>query len=230
MEGYVGVDPVRSEIVLAFRGTNSLRNVLADLDFSTDSCAEDSTLPVSADADCQIHSGFLRAWSQVQDTAYAAIASVQATYPNYTLVVTGHSLGAAVGTIAAAHLREDGFPCDLYTYGSPRVGNQGFVDFVAAQEGNEFRVTHFDDPVPQVPPSLDLLGGYRHLSPEYWLEIEGGGNFSAEAVTLADFKVCVGSDNEDCNASTGTSAFDVAAHRWYFRNISACGSGFGLKL
>lgn len=223
----MGIDPVRSEIVLAFRGTDSVRNLVVDLDFGTDDC---QGLPVSSDADCKVHSGFSGAWNQVQESVYSAIASVQVLHPSYSLVVTGHSLGAAVGTIAAAHLREDGFPCDLYTYGSPRVGNQFFVDFVAAQPGDEYRITHYDDPVPQVPPSLDLLGGYRHLSPEYWLTIEGdvgGDNVSTAAVTTADLQVCLGTNNESCNAGTGIGELDVAAHRWYFRNISLCGDAFG---
>lgn len=214
MQGLVGVDPVRSEVVVSFRGSHSIRNFLTDLDFGTESCGD---LPVAAGSDCKVHSGFNAAWNQVRDSVYSSLAASRKAFPNHTVVVTGHSLGAAVGTIAAAHLRSNGAPCSLYTFGSPRVGNQGFVDFVAGQQGEQFRVTHFDDPVPRVPPTLSLIGGYRHLSPEYWLNVD---NTSPSAVNVSSFQVCVGTENGACNAAT--DGLDIAAHRLYFRNISSC--------
>lgn len=217
MEGYVGADPVRSEIVVAFRGTKSVRNWVADLDFGTDDCDD---LPVPEGSDCKVHSGFNEAWNQVKNSTLALVDAARQAYPNYTVVATGHSLGGAVATIAAAHLRAAGTPSALYTFGSPRVGNQGFVDFVAAQPGPQFRVTHANDPVPRVPPSWSLLGGYRHLSPEYWLTIEDWTNLLPSAVDVANFQVCVGTDNGACNG--GTDGLNFGAHSWYMRDISAC--------
>lgn len=217
MEGFVGVDPVRSEVVVSFRGTHSAGNWLANLDFGVEACDD---LPVAADSDCKVHSGFNTAWAAVKGSMYSFLADSQLAYPNYTVVVTGHSLGAAVGTIAAAHLRAGGVPCALYTFGSPRVGNQGFVDLVQGQEGTNYRVTHLDDPVPRVPPSWDVMGAYRHLSPEYWLTVGNETVVSPSAVTVSNFKVCEGANNDACNA--GTDGMDIDAHRWYFRNISSC--------
>lgn len=224
MEGFVGVDPSRSQVVLSFRGTQSIRNWITNLDIRTDSCDD---LPVSSDSDCEIHSGFNEAWNQVKDSVYTFIANASSTYPNHTLAVTGHSLGGAVATIAAANLRAQGYPCDLYTFGSPRVGNEDFVNFVDSQEGNEFRVTHFDDPVPRLPPSSALLGSYRHTSPEFWLTTEDGTNVTASAINVSNFEVCEGIDNDDCVGSQ--DGLNIDAHRLYFRNISACGPE-GLQL
>lgn len=223
MEGFVGADPVRSEIVVAFRGTKSVRNWVADLDFSTDSCED---LPVPDDSDCKVHSGFNAAWNEIKDSLYSFVDTAKQTYPNYTVVVTGHSLGGAVATIATAHLRATGTPCSLYTFGSPRVGNQDFVDFVAGQEGAQFRVTHASDPVPRVPPTWSLLGKYRHLSPEYWLTVDDWENLLPSAVNVANFQVCVGTENGACNA--GTDGLDFSAHSWYLRTISACSPGLTL--
>ncbi|KAK7721860.1 hypothetical protein SLS63_009385 [Diaporthe eres] len=228
LEGFIGRDPVRSEIVLAFRGSESIRNWIADLTLSKTSCS-DTGLPVS---NCEIHSGFNDAWEDISDDIYESIWSAFQTYPNHTLVVTGHSLGAAVGTIAAVHLREAGYPCDLYTFGSPRVGNEGFVQFIASQDGREYRVTHSDDPVPRSPPIDEPFGGlfgsfgggYRHTSPEYWLTVEDGRYVPASSVTSENMVLCEGIDNEECNGGTG--GFDISAHRYYFRNISACAPGF----
>lgn len=217
MEGFVGVDPKRSETVVSFRGSQTIRNFIADLDFTTTSC-EGLTLP--SDSDCKVHSGFNDAWNEVKDSVYSFIANASETYPNHTLILTGHSLGAAVATIATSQLRVDGYSCDLYTFGSPRVGNEDFVNFVDSQAGNEFRVTHFDDPVPRLPPSSSLLGSYRHTSTEYWLT-PNGTNVSTSAITASNFELCTGIDNDACNA--GTDGTDISAHRFYLRNISSCG-------
>lgn len=224
MEGFVGVDPSKSQVVLSFRGSQSIRNWIADLDLSMDDCDD---LPVADDSDCEIHSGFNDAWNNVKDWVYTFVANASSTYPNHTLIVTGHSLGGAVGTIAAANLRAQGYPCDLYTFGSPRVGNEDFVNFVDSQEGNEFRVTHADDPVPRLPPSSFLLGSYRHTTPEFWLTVPNPTNISASAIGVTNFEVCEGIDNDACNG--GTDGLNVDAHGFYFRNISACGEG-GVQL
>jgi len=137
------------------------------------------------------------------------------------VVATGHSLGGAVATLAAAYLRAAGNAVDLYTYGSPRVGNDAFANFVSAQAGLEIRVTHLDDPVPRLPP---LLFSYRHTSPEYWL-YDGGATTTNYGVS--DVKVCTGSANTACNAGTG--GLDIDAHLYYLGPISGCSQGFDFK-
>lgn len=100
LEGYVSVDNTRDEIVLAFRGSSSTRNWIADFIFIQ--------VPYSECDDCWVHDGFLQSWNEVKATALELIETAYETYPNYSLVVTGHSLGAAVGTLAALELRADG--------------------------------------------------------------------------------------------------------------------------
>jgi hypothetical protein len=105
---------------------------------------------------------------------------------------------------------------DLYTYGSPRVGNLAFVTFVTNQAGAEYRVTHADDPVPRVPP---IVFSYRHTSPEYWIDPED----TERTVTASSVVVCQGYSNFNCNA--GTSGLDIGAHQWYFEQTGACPTG-----
>lgn len=70
------------------------------------------------------------------------------------LIVTGHSLGAAMATLAASVLR----PGWLVTLGSPRVGDAHFVPTVRA--GNMRRIVDCCDIVTRLPPPI---GGYTHL-------------------------------------------------------------------
>jgi len=143
-----------------------------------------------------------------------AVKAAVRAYPSYQVVTVGHSLGGAVATIAAAHLRLAGIPTNIFSFGSPRVGNKAFVDFMDAQVGTNYRVTHYNDPIPRFP---GKLFGYRHTSPEIWLST---GGTKQTSYNLAQIKVCVGSDNTSCN--DGTNSLDVTAHRYYFQHISAC--------
>lgn len=85
---------------------------------------------------------------------------------------------------------------------------------MTSQAGGTYRVTHFDDPVPRLPP---ILLGYRHTSPEYWLS---DGTSTTTDYTINDVEVCPGDANINCNA--GESGFDTTAHKYYFEAISAC--------
>lgn len=83
---------------------------------------------------------------------------------------TGHSLGGAMATICAGRcfLSEiDSLPYALYTYGSPRVGDKRFVNFV---ELNHTRWVNNNDIVTRVPPAWM---GYRHSGREMYLDRNG---------------------------------------------------------
>ncbi|KAF8851752.1 alpha/beta-hydrolase [Acephala macrosclerotiorum] len=84
--------------------------------------------------------------------------------PTYSLIITHHSIGAAIATLAA-ELRNMNYIIDTYTFGSPRVGNTAFANFVTNQSlslGNNYGMTHLNDPVPQLPTTWI---GYQHTSP-----------------------------------------------------------------
>lgn len=208
--GFIGIDPVDQLIVVSFRGSISVRNWIADFLFAQ--------VPCDLADDCQVHAGFLASWAEVSSAVLAGVRAAAAAHPSYRVAVTGHSLGGAVGTLAAAYLRRAGHAADLYTYGSPRVGNAALAAMVTTGGGGkEYRVTHTDDPVPRLPP---IVLGYRHTSPEYWLDAGGASN---PAVTPADVRYCAGYCNVGCNG--GTLGLDVAAHLWYFQSMTGCASG-----
>ena len=163
---------------------------------------------------CKAHQGFLYAWGDVKSNTMAAVKSAKAAYPSYSIILTGHSLGGAVATIAAAYLRKAGYACDIYSYGSPRVGNEAFVNFVDTQAGAHYRVTHTDDPIPRFP---GRILGFYHTRPEFWLST---GSATTTSYALSDIRVCTGTTNNDCNA--GTSSIGLTSHSYYFQDVSVC--------
>jgi len=107
----------------------------------------------------------------------------------------------------------------LYTYGSPRVLNKKLADWMAVQSseyfGLNYRLTHLNDPIPQVPPTWF---GYQHLGPEYYIDT---GN--AEPVAASNISVLAGGENPEGNAQW--FLMDTEAHIWYLSRISACYDG-----
>lgn len=202
--GFVAVDPVDKLIVLSFRGSSSTENWIADFLFAQ--------VPCDLGNGCLAHVGFYGSWAEVASRAIAAVKKAKADNPSYKVVVTGHSLGGAVGTLAVAYVRRAGIAADLYTYGGPRVGNNAFVKYVTEQPGLEVRLTHAADPVPRLPP---MIANYRHTSPEYWFD-EG----DDDIVSLNEVKVCTGYASLKCNA--GTLGLETADHGWYFQSLGGC--------
>ncbi|KOS16976.1 Mono- and diacylglycerol lipase [Escovopsis weberi] len=204
--GYVSIDDSRQEIVLSVRGSNNVRNFIDDVVFLQ--------VPCSLVSGCLLHVGFLQAWNEIEKAATLALATTLQSRPTYRIVATGHSLGAAVATVAAAYLRQGGMPMDIYTYGSPRVGNSRFVDFVTSQPGAENRITHTSDPVPRLPP---MALNFRHTSPEYWLST---GDAETVDYSVDDIRICTGTANMSCNG--GTIGLSVEAHEHYFQPTNGC--------
>lgn len=153
---------------------------------------------------------------EISQPVLSLLKLATAANPSYKIVFTGHSLGGAVATLAAAYARAAGYTIDIYTYGSPRVGNEAFVKFVTDQPGGEYRITHLADPVPRLPP---IFMGYRHTAPEFWLST---GDSETTEYTAADVKICDGFSNTDCNG--GTFGLDIDAHSYYLGPISSCGA------
>src|SRR5207249_4492483 len=81
---------------------------------------------------------------------------LHAKSPGQKLWLTGHSLGGALATLAAAHLGRDAVQ-GLYTYGCPRVGDVKFTSVLP--EASHFRFVHRRDWVVEQPP--EFLG-YVH--------------------------------------------------------------------
>jgi pimeloyl-ACP methyl ester carboxylesterase len=140
------------------------------------------------------------------------LAKTAAAHPDYRIVVTGHSLGGAVATLAAAQLRSEGWVVSLYSYGAPRVGGRALSAFISGQVGGNYRVTHRNDPVPKLPL---LIMGFVHVSPEYYVDAVNGAEVGA-----GDVRVYGGAVSLEGNGRW--LEIDAEAHRWYFGRVYGC--------
>ena len=139
-----------TEYVLCFRGTEptEFSDIKADL----------NALPAKSSLDGWIHRGF----KKEVDKIWNDIANHYEAHKEFkTLYITGHSLGAAMATIAASRLS----PECLYTYGSPRVGTRSFVKALNNRNIKHNRFVNNNDVVTKVP--FAFLGYKHHGTLQY---------------------------------------------------------------
>jgi len=117
---------------------------------------------------CSVHIGFNQGFNSVKSQVEANLNSLLALYRSAKIVVTGHSLGGALGVMAAAHIQNVYKNVDqLYTMGQPRVGNDKFAQFMTTFIPNTFRVVNYADEVPHIPQSIL---GFKHSGFEIWYQ------------------------------------------------------------
>lgn len=129
--------------VLAFRGTEqNIKDFIIDLTLGKIN---------RTDGAINVHKGFKRALDSVWNDIETALKKIDCP-----IFFTGHSLGAALATLAAARHA----PTALYTFGSPRVGDADFVASLKHITGIVHRVVDDQDIVATVPP--EALG-FQHI-------------------------------------------------------------------
>jgi len=139
--------------VLAFRGTQPTRweDVRTDLRVLKQKTIEG-----------KVHRGFKNAFDDIKDEIVDVLRkSIGKDLPLY---ITGHSLGAALATVATQELEEefDDLIAACYTFGSPRVGDGRYEKSIKAPF---YRIVNTTDIVTLVP---FFLGTFMHVGdPRY---------------------------------------------------------------
>jgi pimeloyl-ACP methyl ester carboxylesterase len=112
-----------------------------------------------------VHRGFAAAWHSVADTVASIVPA------GAHVIIAGHSLGGALATLCAETLWATHTIDQVYTFGSPRVGNGPFARAYAEKCGHvTWRVVNQGDPVPHVP---WMAATYRHVGIQIYLTDDG---------------------------------------------------------
>jgi len=143
---------------IVFRGSSSIFDFISDFDFLQ--------IPLDGypiEENIRIHRGFYMQFKSVRDKLFADID------PNKKLVFCGHSLASSCATIAALYYgslhKETDITC--ITFGSPRIGNSGFVNLYNSIVKNTLRFITEKDIVPVM--SLPIYD-YIHVCNAYCLK------------------------------------------------------------
>lgn len=186
-------------IVVSFRGSSNIPNWISNLNFP-----KEAKYPKCNG--CKVHRGFYHAWDSVRERVVAEVRRLHKIQPTAQIFVTGHSLGAALAVLCAAELGASkqslGFPIEgVYTYGEPRVGNQAFHDFYNTGTKVSWRITHWKDPVPTLPPAAL---GFHHISTEIFYDKKS-----------TSYKNCNGSGEDKSCSRKFLANLNVANHLNY---------------
>lgn len=208
LAGFVAWDSSIKAIVVSFRGTvQSITDWVHNLAFT-------KTNPFSQLPDVGVHHGFWDSWQALSSPVLAAIQNIQKTHSGAKVVLTGHSLGAAIAADAALDMAVNhGLSVSVVNFGSPRPGDSGFHSALQQHVGGFWRVTHAKDLVPHVPPESF---GFYHASTEVFFP-----------GTDTKYQICDGSgEDSSCSdeCAKTLSCVSVSDHLNYF-GVSLGGDG-----
>jgi triacylglycerol lipase len=151
--GFVAAD--RSDVYLVFRGTMTPRELFHDFSINL------SQYPYAGQG--RVHDGFLQMYEKFRP---AMLECLNKAGPGKRLFITGHSLGAALATLAAPDISASTpFTSPVvYTFASPRVGDREFAEeYNRLFRGRTFRIANTCDIVVSIPfpvPFLAFIGGF----------------------------------------------------------------------
>lgn len=143
-----GVEP--DIYILAFRGTQTKRDIISDFDF-TQTLFKGNGFIASNKNKALVHQGFYNLWLSHKEE----LENLAKIITKGTLYVTGHSLGSALATYSALDLkyRLPQVTIVLYVFGPPRVGNEIFMDILERAIPHHWAHINMRDVVCELPPS-----------------------------------------------------------------------------
>lgn len=142
-------------------------------------------------------------------TIKSYVISMIQEYPGYQLIITGHSLGAAMASLVSLDLLADKVvsPSSLrmFNFGSPRIGNDQFAAYASTTLLDHNRVTHHKDMVPHCP----MHERFTHMDGE-WYQDDAG------------LHMCTGYEDPNCSYQWHITSIDD--HMWYLGLYLGCDS------
>ncbi|XP_021966037.1 lipase [Folsomia candida] len=227
---FIAVNKDLKEIVVSYRGTLNMQNLVQDTHPSIVSIEAGSTSlergKKSKGPEIWVHTGMINATNSLYPEVVEKLGKLLKKHPDFDVVVIGLArlLPQPRRGCSVAHsflLKEElGLPKDFPTpksysyfgYGTPRVGNQAYADYWNAQPMQITRVINKADFAAYTP---SALGGYVHNGNELWIMLTGGE------------KVCSKMVYEDLSCANSLAALSNVhdhLHYWDVHFLSCAGA------
>mmetsp|Transcript_16756 Transcript_16756/g.25039 ORF Transcript_16756/g.25039 Transcript_16756/m.25039 type:complete len:288 (+) Transcript_16756:108-971(+) len=198
---FVGYSDKEKHIIVSFRGSHNLKNFIEDIEYTK------RDYPLFGNGS-RVHHGMFGAYQSLKNQVFPEVCKLKKIYPSYDVVVTGHSLGAAMATFLSADLTSVGIVPFQYDYGRPRTGNKAFAQIWDKKIPVSFRHVNNRDLVPHL---LGEIFGFFHSTQEVW---EHPGRV---------FKLCSETNGEDPTCSDSLRfPNSVSDHLHYFDLYEDC--------
>ncbi len=161
----------RNHNIIVFRGTQ--RTIEWVLNINAVYATNDRK--VASQSYGAIHPGFSTIYSNIATQTLEAAKKLNPSVPCY---LSGHSLGAAIATLAAIDIAVN-IPqlqkqVQLYSYASPRVGDRVFAREHNRVVPNSYRVVNLADAITLVPFTVFFKTEYVHVGEEWAFLAQNG--------------------------------------------------------
>ena len=162
----------KDTVMVVFRGTVTDRDWVADAEFFQ------MDYPY-AGGKLRTHTGFTRLYCTCRDEIMRVLLDQPDTL---SLLITGHSLGAALAVLFAMDADQSTSFREtiMYTFAGPRTGNRSFARAFNKQGCVAVRVVNVHDVVPRLPPSYIEMPEskvglrYQHVGREFSFSVQTG--------------------------------------------------------
>ncbi len=151
-----GYDNETQTIFTVFRGSSNIHNWLEDIQIQHVSPYKNQSLCVEA--------GFYKNYYYIKNELFENLKLLSNKYKTNYLLISSHSLGSAASTLFVYDIIDNNEPYIVqyyYNFGSPRVGNEAFVEDFNKKITNTYRIVHNNDIVASVPPKIF---SYAHIN------------------------------------------------------------------
>jgi hypothetical protein len=205
LQGYIGFLKSTKTIYVVFRGSSSKLNWMADFEATK---RKYETYP---ECECDVHHGFYDATKNLKQQTINYVKEIIEVTGYKNLIITGHSLGAAIAQLISMELFAVNVQNQIYNFGQPRIGDEKYAKFVNHIMEDFARFTHNKDMIPHTPPK-DM--GYMHSCIEIFEDKYG---------ILND---CSSSECEDskCSDQYRLSQTNIDDHMVYLGHYLDCGN------
>ncbi|CCD24348.1 putative lipase NDAI_0D00340 [Naumovozyma dairenensis CBS 421] len=183
--GYVAIDHEKKVVICAFRSSTTIQDWFSDFEISPTKwnpvCVDEYKKMIERGIikeckDCMIHRGFSKFSRTLGRFFLNKLENILRQYPDYHSIVTGHSLGAALASMAGIELRLRGYEPSVITYATPRLFNNEMKEWVdelfhskelhdtyvskgeMKLDKGYYRIIHTRDYIPMVPPFYEPAG------------------------------------------------------------------------
>lgn len=212
-QAWIHVNREANLVVVAFRGTeiNSLKDLCTDLKCIPGRLTgpmlsaryQMKPTEILSDKRIRLHSGFRDAYESIRESVLRIVYDITGWDDNWTVCVTGHSLGGALATICAFEIKNRELPArelsrgaslrsmlqprkihdqetdvkkpkvSMLSFGAPKVGTAAFARLYDQTIPSSFRVINGDDPITRVPPLYTHTGGEIVVQSSGGLDVDG---------------------------------------------------------
>lgn len=206
---YVAYSQSQNKIIVSHEGTDPFNwdSIKNDLKFAP--ADPNDQLARCVPQGSTMHDGFQQAWSRTADDVLAQVRAARDAHPGASVLVTGHSLGAALAALDSIYLACNGVDnAETIVFGQPRVGNFPFVSSLQRHS----HLTNYADPVPHLPPHDDDF--YWAGPNEFWQN-------PADSNSIYD---CGSYENTNCAWSIKFDDYDVINHLGVYAGVPIRGS------